>query len=66
VATLVTKCVVRYLIVHKMSQDSQLSDIITTLRGSTIPSLFLRFVLILQYYVLENVTVLISQKCPYL
>jgi len=28
-------------------------------------SLFLRFVLILQY-VLENINVLISKKCPYL
>jgi len=33
---------------------------------ATISSLFLRFVLILQYYVLENITVLISKKCPYL
>jgi len=31
-----------------------------------IPSLFLRFVLILQCYVLENITVLISKTCPYL
>jgi len=29
-------------------------------------SLFLRFVLILQYYVLETITVLISKKCAYL
>jgi len=33
---------------------------------ATIPSLFLRFVLILQCYVLKNITVLISKKCPYL
>jgi len=33
---------------------------------ASIPSLFLRFVLILQYYVLVNITVLISKKCPYL
>jgi len=33
---------------------------------ATIPSLFLRFVLILRYYVLENINVLISKKCPYL
>ena len=33
---------------------------------ATISSLFLRFVLMLQYYVSENVTVLISKKCPYL
>jgi len=32
---------------------------------ATIPSLFLRFVLILQYYVFENIN-LISNKCPYL
>jgi len=32
---------------------------------ATIPSLFLRFVLILKYYVLENIAVLISKKCPY-
>ena len=31
---------------------------------ATIPSLFLRFVLILQYYVLENISLLISKKCP--
>ena len=31
-----------------------------------IPSLFLRFVLILQYHVLENISVLISKICPYL
>jgi len=33
---------------------------------ATIPFLFLRFFLILQYYVLENITILISKKCPYL
>ena len=33
---------------------------------ATITPLFLRFVLILEYYVLENTTVLISKKCPYL
>jgi len=33
---------------------------------ATIPSSFLRFVLILKCYVLENITVLISEKCPYL
>jgi len=33
---------------------------------ATAPSLFLRFVLIFQYYVLENIPVLISKKCPYL
>ena len=33
---------------------------------ATILSLFLRFVLVLQYYVLENITVLISKKCPHL
>jgi len=33
---------------------------------ATIPSLFLRFVFILKYYVLENITALISKKCPYL
>jgi len=31
---------------------------------ATIPSLFLGIVLILKYYVLENITVLISEKCP--
>ena len=33
---------------------------------TVLPSLFLGFVLILQYYVVENITVLISKKCPYL
>jgi len=33
---------------------------------ATIPSLFLRFVLILQCHVLVNLKVLISKKCPYL
>jgi len=33
---------------------------------ATIPSSFLRFVLMLHYYVLENINVLISKKCPYL
>jgi len=33
---------------------------------ATTPSLFLRFVLILHYYVLENINVLISKKFPYL
>ena len=33
---------------------------------ATIPSFFLRFVLILQCYVLENFTVRIFKKCPYL
>jgi len=33
---------------------------------AAIPSLFLRFVLILQFYVLENIAVLNSKKCPYL
>jgi len=32
---------------------------------ATTPSLFLRFVLILQCYVLENMTALISKKRPY-
>ena len=34
-------------------------------QGYHIPSLFLRFVLILQYYVLENITVLVTKKCPH-
>ena len=38
---------------------------ISIIHKATIPSLFLRFVLIL-HYVLENITVLISKKCPYL
>jgi len=33
---------------------------------ANIPSLFLRSVLILHCYVWENITVLISKKCPYL
>jgi len=39
---------------------------IIPIRRATIPSLFLRFVLVLKYYVLENRTVLISWQCPYL
>jgi len=32
---------------------------------ASIPSLFLRFVLILKVYTLEKIIVLISKKCPY-
>ena len=39
---------------------------ISVIGRATIPSLFLRFVLSLQCYVLENITVLISKKCLYL
>ena len=35
-------------------------------RQGYLASLFPRFVLILQYYVLENITVLVTKKCPYL
>ena len=31
---------------------------------ASIPSLFLRFVLILKVYILEKIIVLISKKCP--
>ena len=40
--------------------------ILSPINRATILSIFLRFVLILKYYVLENITVLISKKCLYL
>ena len=36
------------------------------IRMAAIPTLFLRFVLILQYHVLENIAVVNSRKCPYM
>jgi len=41
-------------------------DVVFDIVRATMPSLFLRFFLTLQYHVLENVNVLISKKCPYL
>jgi len=38
---------------------------ISVIGRATTPSLFLRFVLSFQCYVLENITVLISKKCLY-
>jgi len=46
--------------------DSLHATYITYMQGSrrTIPFLFLRFVLTFKYCALENITVLISKKCP--